>query len=210
MARRICLTAAGVFFLALVSSSAAPNSDSDPTAEQIKRRIQDADAAVEQLIKQLDDNNFEKRERATRELIEVGVPALPVLRAALKEPDSLEARERIEKIIARLTPKPKWPDLLTQKVRIAPEKAKLFEDPKTTVKDALDWLASEYNFSYKVNEKRLEIASGGTKAEEYLSVSLLRQGPFPIGNETSLLELLQKIVSCMPGEDQNATALMVR
>src|SRR5207244_1362765 len=55
------------------------------------------DAEIERLVKQLGSPRFKEREAATKRLTEIGEPALEALR---KPADSLEARRRVEVIIA--------------------------------------------------------------------------------------------------------------
>ena len=55
-------------------------------------------ARLARLIKDLDDDVFKVRERAWRELVEIGEPAVQALRAALKSP-SAEVRDRAERLL---------------------------------------------------------------------------------------------------------------
>jgi len=55
---------------------------------------------VKELIFALDDNRFDVRERASRELEAFGDSAETILRRAHKSTDSLEARQRLESLIA--------------------------------------------------------------------------------------------------------------
>jgi hypothetical protein len=57
---------------------------------------------VARLIKDLDDDEFDKREKATEELKGLGRRAEAALREALKNSPSAEARARIEGLLARL------------------------------------------------------------------------------------------------------------
>jgi WD40 repeat protein len=59
---------------------------------------------VARLIKDLDDDEFDKREKATEELMGLGRRAEAALREALKNSPSAEARARIEGLLARLKP----------------------------------------------------------------------------------------------------------
>jgi hypothetical protein len=65
------------------------------------------DAALEkrlrELIAQLDDDEFAKREKATEELEKLGGAAGPALRAALDKAPSAEMRQRLERLLGRLT-----------------------------------------------------------------------------------------------------------
>jgi RNA polymerase sigma factor (sigma-70 family) len=54
------------------------------------------------LIADLDANDFEVREKATLELVRLGKAAEPAVRRALENPASLEARRRLERVLAPL------------------------------------------------------------------------------------------------------------
>ena len=54
---------------------------------------------AQRLIKQLDDDEFTKRESATAGLIELGPAALRLVREALDRGGSAEVRERCKKIL---------------------------------------------------------------------------------------------------------------
>jgi transposase len=54
---------------------------------------------VATLIKQLGDDAFATREAASKELVDIGEPALPALRKAATSSDDLEIRRRAERII---------------------------------------------------------------------------------------------------------------
>jgi RNA polymerase sigma factor (sigma-70 family) len=58
---------------------------------------------VRKLLAQLDADSFQDREQASRMLSELGEPALAILRKALKEDLSNEAKTRIEKIVQTLS-----------------------------------------------------------------------------------------------------------
>jgi uncharacterized protein (TIGR03067 family) len=55
------------------------------------------------LIKQLGDDNFARREAASRELAAIGEPALAALRQAAASSDDLETRRRAEQIVREVT-----------------------------------------------------------------------------------------------------------
>jgi dipeptidyl aminopeptidase/acylaminoacyl peptidase len=59
-------------------------------------------AAIAQLIADLDSDEFAVREKATRELEQLGEPAAPPLRLALQGNLSLEARRRAESVLQKL------------------------------------------------------------------------------------------------------------
>jgi hypothetical protein len=57
---------------------------------------------IERLIGNLDDEGFQVRERATKELEAMGYRAAPSLRKALAASPSAEARQRLERLLKRL------------------------------------------------------------------------------------------------------------
>jgi WD40 repeat protein len=59
------------------------------------------DKRVAKLIVDLDDDDFDVREKATRELITLGPSALPAVREALAATKSREVRRRAEEVVAR-------------------------------------------------------------------------------------------------------------
>jgi hypothetical protein len=83
-----------VVALALVAGVGSPRGDSGTAAESDR---------VAALIKQLGDNRFAKREAASKELEDIGEPALAALRKAATSRDDLEIRRRAERIIQTIT-----------------------------------------------------------------------------------------------------------
>jgi HEAT repeat protein len=59
---------------------------------------------VAALVRQLDDNDFEVRDKADKELRAMGEPVLPLLRKAAKEAASPEVRKRLSDILAAIGP----------------------------------------------------------------------------------------------------------
>jgi hypothetical protein len=72
-----------------------------PSARADKQPDEQAVARIKSLIQQLGDDAFMVRENATRELIQTGRPAVPFLRAALKDKD-IEISQRSRKILDAL------------------------------------------------------------------------------------------------------------
>ncbi len=62
----------------------------------------DLAARIAPLIRQLDDDDFEKRSAAGAALLEIGPLAIALLRAELQKPMPLEARRRIEALLERV------------------------------------------------------------------------------------------------------------
>jgi WD40 repeat protein len=67
---------------------------------------------LEKLLRQLDDDRFATRDAADRELREYGEQGVMFLRRALKEKLSVEAKRRVEEIVADLQERPYPPDEL--------------------------------------------------------------------------------------------------
>jgi hypothetical protein len=68
-------------------------------------------AKVRALVERLNSNRFAVRDQADRELRQLGLRAVPLLRQALVRPPSLEVERRLEKIVAELTRLPWQRDL---------------------------------------------------------------------------------------------------
>jgi hypothetical protein len=83
-----------VVALALVAGVGSPRGDSGTAAESDR---------VAALIKQLGDDRFAKRKAASKELEDIGEPALAALRKAATSRDDLEIRRRAERIIQTIT-----------------------------------------------------------------------------------------------------------
>jgi hypothetical protein len=67
-----------------------------------KRGISDADLArLKKLIRDLGDDSFETRQKASAKLVEAGAVAVPLLREALKDPD-IEIKRRAENCLRRI------------------------------------------------------------------------------------------------------------
>jgi RNA polymerase sigma factor (sigma-70 family) len=77
-------------------------------SERFKAPQPPAEADVPALIKALDSSTFAAREKAARQLREVGPKARPALQEALKTATP-EAKERIERLLAEFDPIPKLP-----------------------------------------------------------------------------------------------------
>jgi hypothetical protein len=102
------------------------------------------DLTVEQLVQQLGDNDYRKRDEASRALQGAGARALPALRLAIHDPDA-EVRRRVNDLI---------PALETA-VLLAPKRV-TFKTVNKPIKDAFDELIRQtgYQIEYNVNEPR--------------------------------------------------------
>jgi hypothetical protein len=80
-----------------------------PAAALIRKRLPPAvgkpvdTGKVERLVAELDSDSFTTRERAARELEQVGQPAQPALRRALEARPGLEKRRRLERLLEGLS-----------------------------------------------------------------------------------------------------------
>jgi WD40 repeat protein len=84
------------------------------------RRAAAAEGAVESLAADLDDESFEVRDRASREMEPLGPEAVFALRAALERSTSVEARSRIQKALARIKKSgDESPGITPQGIRLA-------------------------------------------------------------------------------------------
>jgi hypothetical protein len=100
---------AGRAFEAAAALSAAPPKQTVPFLRQHLRpaaRPRVDQAKLERLVAELDARSFQVRERATRELRDLGSRAGPALRKALANPASPEARRRLEALVQRLSDVP--------------------------------------------------------------------------------------------------------
>ncbi len=99
-------------------------------------------------------------------------------------------------------------DRLNERISIDFKDSNIFQDQKTLIQEALDWLADRYGLTYELNEKAFEI--GGGKADDRLKEPLLGKGPFPAIKEVALSTVLQKIISRMPSDGGTSPAWMLR
>jgi hypothetical protein len=73
---------------------------------------------IARLIADLDHDEFQTRERATADLIQLGKLADPLLRKTLDKPPSLEVRRRIERIQEKIKGGVPWPQERLRLVRL--------------------------------------------------------------------------------------------
>src|SRR5262245_14412515 len=92
----MCKTyALGVAGLVAVALAARGASQADRGKEEAER--------IASLIRQLGDDEFKKREAASKELDAIGEPALSALRKAAASSDDLEIRRRAQRILRTIT-----------------------------------------------------------------------------------------------------------
>jgi HEAT repeat protein len=95
----VALLSAGCLLAAACGARAAPPPDP---------------AHVAALVRDLDSDDFAVREKADKELRQMGSAAKPLLREALKQADSLEVRLRLERILRVVTPEERIAALIRQ------------------------------------------------------------------------------------------------
>lgn len=83
-------------------------------SERLARQDRDVLRRMAALIKQLDDERFAVREKATAELAKLGDRTEPALRNALAGRPSLEVRRRVEHLLEKLEGVPASPETLRQ------------------------------------------------------------------------------------------------
>jgi hypothetical protein len=69
---------------------------------------------IEVCLRELDSDRFEDRERATRELEQLGDQAVPALERSLAKHPSLEARRRVEQVLEKVSGRSADPERLRQ------------------------------------------------------------------------------------------------
>ncbi len=75
-----------------------------PVRDQVRAVPEVSAQRLRALVGDLDDDDFDTRQKASRELERLGPPAEPALRRALQETRSLEVRRRAEDLLARIGP----------------------------------------------------------------------------------------------------------
>lgn len=85
----------------------APKKATDLLSQKLQPAPGTDGEKLKQLIADLDDQNFEKRQRAQKALADLGDLAEPALRAALKRAPSLEVRRRVETLLEQIKPIPR-------------------------------------------------------------------------------------------------------
>src|SRR5262249_58267289 len=89
-------------FRAIVRLAAAPTA-AVPFLDRRLRPVEPADPRrVAQILKDLGSDQLSVRQRATRELEQLGEPVLPALRQTLAAQPTLEVRRRLEQVIEKL------------------------------------------------------------------------------------------------------------
>jgi hypothetical protein len=86
-------------FRAMCGLSAAPRQAVDLFGKHLKPVPVVEEKEIAALLANLEADDFKTREQATQELEKIGEQALPVLKKALADKPSLEARKRIERLV---------------------------------------------------------------------------------------------------------------
>ena len=72
------------------------------SSQDAKAKSQLEEKAIRALIAQLGDNDFDKREAAEKRLLEIGEPALGLLKSAAKENADAETRHRVQQLLVAI------------------------------------------------------------------------------------------------------------
>src|SRR5262249_36744307 len=92
---------AGRAFDAICAMTAAPAETLPFLKEHLRPYTVPDTETLQRLIADLDSEEFSVRKKASTELDKVGKTAVPLLRKALKDDPSLEARRRIEELLRK-------------------------------------------------------------------------------------------------------------
>ncbi|HEY7307786.1 MAG TPA: sigma-70 family RNA polymerase sigma factor [Gemmataceae bacterium] len=116
-------------------------------------------AKINRLLADLDSEQFETRERATRGLQALGMPAVPAMRRSLREQPSLEVRRRLEQILEKLESGERSADELrvlraveALELAATPEARRLLDE--LSQRSSEDWLAQEAKMARKRLDER--------------------------------------------------------
>jgi hypothetical protein len=99
-------------YQAIAALAAAPGQAAAFLGEKLRPAAAPDPKRVAQLIADLDSKNFAARQKATSALEKLAELAVPPLRAALAKPLSLEAAQRIEKLLDLIASQPPPPEKL--------------------------------------------------------------------------------------------------
>ena len=119
---------------------------SQPERTEVKPPPDSAELKLPALIVQLDDDKFQKREQATKELQQLGRSIIPQLEAARDRTASPEVRRRLERVLDWHRPRLEWfrdraelVKRLNRRVRVV-----TFDDLDTSKEDAVSFAADRY------------------------------------------------------------------
>jgi hypothetical protein len=122
---------------------------------------------IGELIKQLDDDKFEKRQQATEQLLKIGKPAIEPLKLLLASNPNLELAKRASNILENM-PKEKIKGIKTKELIARLAKPISFENgipANTPLRDALDYISEQARVPFIVDTKAFE-RIGVQKVEE--------------------------------------------
>jgi len=120
----------------------------------------DLTKTIAALVDQLGNEEFDLREQASEQLVDIGVPALPALRKATGSDDE-EIKSRAEKLVSQLEEEVEEPD--DEEVHLTPLEGD--EDEVETLQFTIKGQVEEKSFIVKTNYGKLEF-----RREDILSV----------------------------------------
>jgi hypothetical protein len=100
----VLVLAVGAVGLGVALAMLSPGRAAEPMetpAKNVGRLLAQLDEEVQKLIRQLGSRSFKARKAAIKQLTDIGRPALPMLRKAVKSSD-LEVRQRARQVIAAI------------------------------------------------------------------------------------------------------------
>jgi hypothetical protein len=158
--------ALGLVWHVPIATNAADTQPAKPDAQAADKVVAEL-KLIGELIKQLDDDKFEKRQQATEQLIKIGRPAVEPLRRLLASNPNLELAKRATGILEAM-PKEKSKGRKTRELIAALNKTVDLDkgiDANTPLKDALEFIGEQSNVPFIVDSKAFE-AIGVQKVEE--------------------------------------------
>jgi hypothetical protein len=129
-----------------------------PFLQERLRTLETLERQIERAIKGLDAKRFAVRQRAARELIQLGESARPALRRVLLDEPSLEMRKRIEEILGAEEAAPRVPD---QRLRVVRGVEALEQAASPEARRALEQLARAATESIVQTEAKHALARLG-------------------------------------------------
>jgi len=151
---------------------------------------------VAELVNQLEDKSFAKRQAANVQLIRMGTSAIEPLKSMLAAKPNLETATRIQGILREIKknqrPKNKLRETLARRINLAKG-----IDPNTPLKDVLDYFNEKYGIPFLIDEQ----------AFKAIGVQIAAEQPVELPKTTgiSLRDALGKLVGQLKGEVYTGT-----
>lgn len=157
---------------------------------------------IAELVRQLDDKNFVKRQQASEKLVAKGKRAVEPLNRILAAKPTLETATRIQAILEEIKKKGSSERLSAKKVRMALDRRITLDKgvpPNTTLKDVLDFFETEFGVPFLIDSNAFA-ATGVQKVEE-------QPVQLPIMAKVPLRKVLRLLLGQIKGEPYFGTFL---